>query len=47
VASEEFFDVQEIFIKYYANRQIKHLSPTDQLPDSQYIFYPQKSDTIN
>jgi len=53
IASEEFIDVQEIFIKYYADRRVEYLTFKDQLPDkdklpdSQFIFYPEKSDTIN
>jgi len=46
IAQEEFSDVNQVFINYYSDRQVIYLQPQDPLPQSQFIFYPQKSDTI-
>lgn len=47
VSSNEFAGSQGVFVKYYSDRQIKYLNPTDPLPESQYIFYPEKSGNID
>ncbi len=39
VASDDFLDAQNIFIEYYADRQIEYLDQTNLLPNNNYVFY--------
>ena len=39
VSLPEDIEAQVVFINFYANRPLQFVNPSDQLPETQYLFY--------